>query len=383
MRCSVLLLAGLWPAQSPNGRSLFGSGGGGCRGASAIRVPVNYQDVSDTMFLLTYDALLAPGAVISLNVSNILRKSDVDVVVVTRRQLTVWMAQGALSPAPPVHGSKIHSNYLVASLRYPLLQSGEPLKVSTAVGSATNEWYAILVVNVLNQELTLEGWIDYVNPGGQHLPLELVGCTTVLWVSTMAFAGLMFVVAVMLLMLRRRQESRLHAILLACLWFKSLELALQWRYIHDLERFGDVPLWRLQASQLCSKMHRVFEILLLLLAALGWRVLRPLPWWELTVTFSAVGVVMVLGLLEVVAETGQDSALLSFKLVAYLVTVMCYLSIVFAININLQLIATHLADSPMSPAIALLYHKQTVYLGIRRAFLATVFRSRWSPPSCG
>jgi len=47
----------------------------------------------------------------------------------------------------------------------------------------------------------------------------------------------------------------------------------------------------------------------------------------------------------------------SFRLLFYIVKVMCYLVIIFAMNFNLQVINVHLAESPVTAAVAVFLPK--------------------------
>merc|ERR1719240_760884 len=105
---------------------------------------------------------------------------------------------------------------------------------------------------------------DYVNPGGQHLPLQMVGIPETLWVCSVAFAALMAAVTVALTMIWPHSANLLHMLFVGCLWLKSTELALKWKFFEILSSTGSAPNWRYQMWQLGAKFHDIFEIVLLL-----------------------------------------------------------------------------------------------------------------------
>lgn len=123
-----------------------------------------------------------------------------------------------------------------------------------------------------------------------------------------------------------------------------------------------------------DKLHTICKILLLLMTALGWRVLRQrLAMMELRFTVLALLSALTLAILQVFGNFSTEP-IMSLTLFFYIVRVVCYLVIIFAMNFNLQLIALHLVESPVTPTVALLYQKQQVYAQFRLIFLAIVFQ---------
>jgi len=161
-------------------------------------------------------------------------------------------------------------------------------------------------------------------------------------------------------------------LLVACLWLKSMELYTECAYLRILAKDGQVPSWRFQAWKLSSQLHAICEVLLLLMTALGWRLLRPrLSQTEIRFTTLTVSITSSLAVLQACAGA---SPVLSFSLLFFVVQVACYLVIILAMNWNLTLIAVHLTDSPVTLSVAILYQKQQAFLLFRRVFLAIIVR---------
>lgn len=340
-----------------------------CRGRGALGLQVTIlPETLETIFVLPlYDIGLAPGAVVSFNVTNALPSSEMLLVVLSHHQWSQWLAE-QLTPLP----ADSYSSYLVSNWRQPL---GSRIVARYRIRAPKHDRYYIGVLNVQRQAMLLGGTVAYENPGGQHLPLQLAHLPETLWASCAAFVLLMLAAVLLLSSVWQREATMLHALLVGCFWLKSASLALKWKYFAILSRDGRAPLWRLQVCEMTEKLQEVSEIFLLLITALGWRVLRP-RLTHLEVRFAAltIGLASALAALQVGSDTTLAEPPVSFRLLFYVVRVMCYLVIIFAMNFNLQLIAVHLAESPVTPAIAVLYRKQQAYIGLRRLFLAIVFR---------
>lgn len=335
--------------------------------AAGLRVTILPETLQAYFVFPLYNVGLAPGAVVSLNITNARPSNNTVLVILSHGQWTAWVNQRPRQ----LHGGNYNS-YLVSQWRQPF--HGQ-LIANCAIHAPKPDRYYVVVMNMHKEAMVLGGSITYVNPGGQHLPLQLIHLPETLWASCIAFVLLMLFAVLILSSVWHKEATLLHALLVACLWLKSAELALKWKYFSVLEDEGQAPLWLLQAWQLTTKLQEICEILLLLITALGWRVLRP----RLTATeirFASLAMVLAatLAALQVCSDTGSADPPVSFRLLFYIVRVMCYLVIIFAMNFNLQLIAVHLAESPVTTSIAVLYRKQQAYVGFRRIFLAIVCR---------
>jgi len=342
----------------------------------SLQEPIGPWQVERHFMFCLYDVGLAPGAVLWVNITDAPLSHGTVLVVLSHRQWHDWLRDrvtplptGTLGPdSKPL---ATFSSYMISNWRQPLVSR---LVANYTLRAAKPDRYYVGILNVNEGAWFVEGKISYVNPGGQHLPLQLAHFPDLLWISSNAFGALMM--AASLLLTLRSDATMLHALLCGCVWLKSVELALQGKFYLVLAREGVASLWRRQTCQLVSKLHEVFQIGLLLLTALGWRMLRPrLTSVEMRFLTSAVGLALLLAVLQVGSEsTGSDVGPVSFRLLFYIVKVMCYLVIIFAMNFNLQVINVHLAESPVTAAVAVYYRKQEAFMILRRVFLALVFR---------
>lgn len=338
--------------------------------AAALREEIPQPgDVQTFFILLLYDIGLGPGAEVSLNITCSKPTDGTALLILTRPQWDEWRSH----PLKKLHGEHAgYSSYLISHWRAPLEHR---LSARIRISAPEPERYYIGVLNTKQQAMRLQGEVAYVNPGGQHLPLQYVHVPEALMASSIAFVVLMLVVAALLMeSLRRgtRGATVLHALLVACLFFKSLELYAECAYLLVLSKQGKVPTWRFQVWQLSSRLHAIFEVLLLLMTALGWRLLRP-RLSQTEIRFTVVTVSLTLSIAVLQACAGQ-SPILSFSLLFFMVQVACYLVIILAMNWNLTLIAVHLADSPVTSSVVVLYQKQQAFLLFRRVFLAIIIR---------
>jgi len=339
----------------------------------SLQETIRDQQIQKYFVFGLYDVGLAPGAVLSVNIKNALPSNGTVLVVLSHHQWHDWL-RNQLTPLPVGTlgpDNRSFSSYLISNWRQPLVSR---LEKKYTIRATKPDRYYVGILNVHQEVMLIGGTISYVNPGGQQLPLQLAHFPDILWVSSIAFGALMMAAALLLSL--RRDATMPHAFLCGCVWLKSVELALKWKFYFILSHEGVAPLWRRQLWEFVSKLHEVFQIGLLLVTALGWRMLRPrLTSVEIRFATLAVGLALLLAALQVGSEqTGSDVGPVSFRLLFYIVKVMCYLVIIFAMNFNLQVINVHLAESPVTAAVAVFYRKQEAFMILRRVFLAIVFR---------
>lgn len=343
--------------------------------AAGMRRSFAAQEFKEVFVVLWEDIGLAPGALVSLNITNTADTQDVVLVILTQAQWSMWTGD------PRVTFSK-NSSYLISEYRAPF---DHQVVVRHRIEAPRVERYYFGVLNVHHQHMVLQGSMEFENPFGEHLPYQWVHMPDMLWFMTVAFGGIFVVMALILVTVWIRGATLLHAVLLLCLLLKTVNLALHWKYFDVVSRVGDVPWWRFEAWQLARRLHAISEIFLLLLTALGWKLLRArLSTTELKFMALAFCASVLLAMLQGWStirskepEDDNNEPFRSFELIFYIIRVVCYLVIIFAMNLNLQLIEIHLRESPFTRTSAILYHKKQTYLGFRRIFVVLVFR-----PSC-
>mmetsp|Transcript_53625 Transcript_53625/g.173147 ORF Transcript_53625/g.173147 Transcript_53625/m.173147 type:complete len:493 (+) Transcript_53625:139-1617(+) len=348
--------------------ALLGLEDAGPRTAAGLRNVILPEEHEGFCVLLMYDVGLEPGAQIRINISTINASASPVLVILTRKQWLTWISR----PLQPLKGGG-YSSYLISAYRRPL--SGH-LDTTFSIAMPSADRYYVGVLNEPRSTLRLQGYVEYENPGGQHLPLQLVYLPETVRIASAAFVLLMLVVAMVLSIAWQRAASLLHALLVTCLWLKSAELACKWKYFDLLGKHGEASVWHYQVWQVAAKLHSISETQLLLMTALGWRVLRPrLSSMELRFVALSLSFASCLVVLQVLAiNAGAAQPLMSFTLFFYTLQVSCHLLILLMMNINIQVLALYLQESPLSPNTAVLYHKHRTYIWFRRLFVVIILR---------
>lgn len=335
--------------------------------AHGIEAQIVPEPLETFFVLLLQNVGLEPGAVISLNVSNLKPVNNTVLVIVTHSQWNCWLRQ-KLRPLPD--GS--YSSYLPSFFRRPFVDRVSLRHVIHAPGP---DVYHVGVLNAGSDPIELEGFIDYSNPGGEHLPLQLVKRPLTLRVFAALFALLFLGSSWLLCCVWSRGSSYLHSLLLLCIGLKAVDLEQQAEYLGILSRQGYVNSWQQQGWHFIGKMQSIAEIAFLLLTALGWRVLRPsLSELEVRSAVFLFSMAFCIAALQATKFGSDESEAALLKICFNIVQVLCYMLIVFASTFNLQLINMHLVESPVSPTLAVLYRKQEAYLNFRHLVFAIVCR---------
>uniref|UniRef100_A0A7S0ZQI0 Intimal thickness related receptor IRP domain-containing protein n=1 Tax=Noctiluca scintillans TaxID=2966 RepID=A0A7S0ZQI0_NOCSC len=349
-----------------------------CGGVSGLELRwPSVRIEKDLTLVLLESVWLAPGATLSLNFT-VHETSCAAVVLLTKQQSELW--QTAVEAARDLESHPFQENCF---WRAPLCNQ---LVADVLIDAPFPSLYNIAFVKTDGDVQILEGGLKYVNPLSGHLDYQLVNVPEVLWISSMAFLFLMGIIVFMLTLVCARRSTMMHTLLVVCLWLKTVSLVLQWNYVETLARYGFAPKWRLQYGMFVGKLHEIGEMVLLLMLALGWRVLRlRLTSLECRFTVLVVGSTLILAILEVIcipADDVPDSLVsvavqtgeASFNLIFYGVRLLCWLVTFFAGTFNLRLIRLNLEDERLTPTAASLYLKHRAYNHFLNVFIVTVVR---------
>eukprot|EP00405_Crypthecodinium_cohnii_P059305 CAMPEP_0206633910 /NCGR_PEP_ID=MMETSP0325_2-20121206/69746_1 /ASSEMBLY_ACC=CAM_ASM_000347 /TAXON_ID=2866 /ORGANISM="Crypthecodinium cohnii, Strain Seligo" /LENGTH=563 /DNA_ID=CAMNT_0054159643 /DNA_START=143 /DNA_END=1834 /DNA_ORIENTATION=- len=356
----------------------------GIQVADALHTVVRTEPRQDFFLPLLYDVGLLPGATIRLSLKSVNFTEPAIFVILTHSQWMQWISD----PPKPLKKTasfpsewKSYSSYLISSWRSPLCRD-QPLNYTYHVTSSSAGHYYAGVLNVRRQPVRLQGYVEYQNPGGQHLKSQKVGMPGVLFVFTIAFFLLTIGVAAAVVpacgqsVASRLSVIPLHALLMFCLWLKTTELWLRWRYIDVQSVTGHAPLWHYQAHKLAGGMFHTSEMVFMLLTALGWRIIRTLTNTEWRIIAIGLGTAFSLVLLrECVRHSAISSGLvMNLTLIFYTIQVMCNLGVWLLLNLHIQVMTNMLNQGPLSPNTARIYHKHRIYTKLRRIFLAIMAR---------
>merc|ERR1712039_981479 len=162
-----------------------------------------------------------------------------------------------------------------------------------------------------------------------------------------------------------------HLIMITVLFLKGMVLLL-WHFdCMQVSRTGSDTVIGSVGWQLLDKVQTILELMMFLLIALGWKFLRPSL--NLTEVRFALGISVIsfyLGVFEVACTT--QSTCSGYQLSRYILHSLCYLVVIVAMNFNLQMIYSQIADAPASLESGKLYRKHHAYKLFRWIFLAFI-----------
>jgi len=352
----------------PNALSVFGlclfAAGLCSQQALGIRLSVEPREVDAFIVLVMYNIGLSPGAEVWVNLTNTLDTPNTELVLLNKKQSLSWHTMFTLGPDLP---GGFFNPYFISQWRQPFVVS---VSAKLRIEAMRDDVYFLGVMNPSQQPLRLTGTVGFENPHGQPLALQQLHLADTLWLSSVAF--MIFFVAAALLIIWSQASSALQTLLMLCIWLKLVAQMLGFVYLSSLEHETSTPARSPRLWQFVSNIHAVSEVLVMWLASLGWQILRPrLSQQELQFTFGATFGSSLLALLMATDQHAYPYMRLSMFFAV--IRVVCYLLCICATNLNLRLIETHLADSPMTPPTALLYERRHAYYAFRHIFLIILF----------
>lgn len=318
--------------------------------------------LDDPLALLLIEVGLAPGAKITLNVTNELPGGNVTLAVLSYGQVHVFKDDSK------------NNGYTASTWRAPLLDN---IATTLSVRAARNDRYWLLVLNPHQNELRLVGSVGYRNPGGSGLKLQSAHYPTVLsWAAALFGTSTAALIASLLTVWRQRCTA-LHAVMAVTWALKALLLLLQYVDFEHQHRTGGVVTLQQTAWQFVEVLQTVAELLMFLLVAFGWRIVMPtLTSMERRFAMGVAFLSIMLGVFGLGEEPDDASVAAQeghgFGLARYIVHSLCDLVIIVTLNYNLQVAYAQILNAPASPEVAPIYTKHRAYCSFRWIFLAAI-----------
>jgi len=322
---------------------------------------------SDAQYVLVYEMGLAPGALVSLQLSNAQPVNNTYVMVMTHSQLYAWQ-QDLVAVQQPDGRDNTPSSYFGTFWRKGFY---DKMEASFKIESAWSDRYTILVMNPMRQKVELAGTVTLVNPGGEQLRLEDKEVPKVLIWTSALFAISCALFGLLLISLWREGRSAMHVLMISVLFFKSVVLFLHWCDLMLVSRTGKDSVLNSISWQLLDKVQTILELMMFLLISLGWKFLRPSL--NVTEVRFAVGISVIsfyLGIFEVACKTNATCS--GYKLSRYILHSLCYLVVIVAMNFNLQMVQAQISDAPATQEAGKLYQKHRAYRHFRWIFLVFI-----------
>eukprot|EP00933_Yihiella_yeosuensis_P044414 TRINITY_DN39538_c0_g1_i1.p1 TRINITY_DN39538_c0_g1~~TRINITY_DN39538_c0_g1_i1.p1 ORF type:complete len:299 (-),score=44.08 TRINITY_DN39538_c0_g1_i1:22-804(-) len=170
---------------------------------------------------------------------------------------------------------------------------------------------------------------------------------------------------------RRGVRTSLHLLIALVLLLRSLTLILKYFDYQEVAKTGSDTTVGFVAWALIEKVQNIAELMMFLLIALGWKVLRGTL--DMTEVRFAVGISVLsfyLGVSQVACTTTAQCS--GFQLARYILHTLCYLVVIVAMNFNLQRLMSMIADSPATIENGRLYQKLYAYQVFRWVFLGFI-----------
>jgi len=325
--------------------------------------------VDNVWIALAYEIGLAPGANISLTLTNDNPTNNTYVMMLTHRQWSEWH-QVRPATLPGARGSAVGglNSYLTCFWRTGLK---DDIQASFQIAAPAKDRYHLGVLNVQQQPMKLHGQLGLVNPGGEQLLLEQQHVPRALLCMTALFSGTFAVFALLLTTSWRRGRTPIHLLMAAALLVKSGVLLLRWLGRLKVSRTGTRSVILEVSSHLLDKVQTIIELMMFLLIALGWKFLRERL--NVAEVRFAVGIAVIsfyLGVFEVACSTA--AACSGYRLSRYILHSLCYLVVIVAMNFNLHSVHAQMVDAPASLEAGRLYQKHRAYTVFRWIFLTFI-----------
>ncbi|GIX65186.1 cleavage and polyadenylation specificty factor subunit [Babesia caballi] len=259
----------------------------------------------------------------------------------------------------------VFSSHFAAEMRIPITEVGQP--VTFKFKAKTTDRFFALLFNADERKLVLRGKVRFVNPGNDHLPVEMkhFRAVIVFWEIVFVTSGAL---SVMYLALFHARKAVLSSYLVAFNFtFVSLYLRLDRQLLDSIRATGTYSniLWTV--AHLVKRLHENCLLAVMVLLALGWKVHREhLTGIEFRMVFSVAAASTVVGFIEVLFN-GVDVS-------RYLVNTLAFIVMLMASNFNTLVIRTRVVDESLSPQTGIFYSYLKVYKIFKVSFFAYIFK---------
>lgn len=338
-----------------------------CFLCSGLKVQVPSFTADVPFLLLLADVGFTPGVELSVNITS--SEPGAVFLLLSSTQLHDWLHG---PPREDTDGNL--SSYFASQWRQPLSR-----QLSARIDldlPKVDFFYAGIFDPTFNAETPKKYKIDldFVNAHGQHLPVQWAKLPLMWAISSIAFSFFVQGAVILTSTTWYRSSTPLHGLLMLCAALKAIELVVRAELFRVLSLAGDAPPWKLKVWRLLHYVTDTFELLVMVLIALGWKVLRS----RLSdVEMRCVRVLFATGMLMALAEaqvTGPFRPASGLGSIFAITQMVIYLSVILTVNQNLQILAMGLEESHFSPTTILMYRKQQAYFRFRIAFYLMLLR---------
>ncbi|CAD7938120.1 unnamed protein product, partial [Amoebophrya sp. A25] len=255
--------------------------------------------------------------------------------------------------------------------------------------------YHLGVINPWRKDLFLHGRVEMTNPGSEHLSVQQENVAAVYAASSLVnlcTALFVFLLYISIWRLHTNATPRpafpgqdpvprpfatgvtrspLHLAMCSVFVLKSFFCSLQLQKLRQLEATGTLEGWRGLLEflpQLAEKTETIISLELMLVLALGYRVLRSrLNMTEIRLLAVMGSVSLYLAVFEITCVSASSCS--GYKLARDLLHSLGFLVIVVAMNFNLHTLGMQIEEASAGPEVAKLYARHSTYWHFRWIFL--------------
>ncbi|EKX72680.1 conserved hypothetical protein [Theileria equi strain WA] len=288
-------------------------------------------------------------------------------ILFSQAQWELYLSTSPLSKVQPSKNKRgfVYYSNMISSMRIPLTKVGDT--VSFGFEAPEPNRYVLVLFNTDQRKLSFEGYIRFINPKSLHLPIELAYHFDVLKFWTLIFLSASIISLFYLFAIRSFRPKSINYLLALNFLFYSTFLFLDMLMVNSIRETGNYtkPIWAL--AHLLKRFHEIFILLILVLVALGWKIMREslsVVESQLITSISAVSVLM--GFVEVLIS--------GFDVSRYLVHAIACICILVATNFNIVIINSRISDDGLSPYAGSAYSNMKKYNNFRIIFFTYILK---------
>mmetsp|Transcript_4334 Transcript_4334/g.10454 ORF Transcript_4334/g.10454 Transcript_4334/m.10454 type:complete len:447 (+) Transcript_4334:14-1354(+) len=303
------------------------------------------------------------------------------IMMLTSSQRSVWertSEQPLVNMNDPDIGPHVFGAYLMAYWRQNFY--GSEIHFKHRIRGLGR--YNLLMFNGGSRtDIVVRGNVSVVNPDGQHLKYQDVFLPEVyrsmMWVCVASAA----VAALFLVSLWRMDRSAVHSLMLATLVCKACVDLLQWQaYVACSETgspcaFYDDPSFAGCIPLLAVKVQEILVLMVYLLLAFGWRILRATL--NIAEIRFAVGIGLISFYLAIFEVTCVGTQCGGYEMSRLILHSLAYLCILVAVNFNITQLKQQISESPASQSTGKDYQRLAAYESYRLLLLVYITNPTW------
>eukprot|EP00927_Polykrikos_kofoidii_P067163 TRINITY_DN62680_c0_g1_i1.p1 TRINITY_DN62680_c0_g1~~TRINITY_DN62680_c0_g1_i1.p1 ORF type:complete len:471 (+),score=54.08 TRINITY_DN62680_c0_g1_i1:217-1629(+) len=307
---------------------------------------------------------LEPNSIVSFDLHNSLPSNDTFLLLMSRQQIDMG--------GPWSHGKDVvpddSNSYFISTWR---TNFDTHVKASFQLRATHTDGYYLAISNTRSSTMSLEGSVKLLGPGGEQLTVDYRHKDTVALASFFIFVSSSVLFLIVVGRTPRRASTPIHVLIALVIFLLGLTALLEWHNLVEVSTYGTKTLLGSAITQFVALIQNISELMMLLMIAFGWRILRQqLNPAEVRFAVGICGFTLYLGTFELACSS--EATCNNYHLSRDILQSICYLVVIVAMNLNLQMMTQHLQASPASIETGNVYIKFRAYRTFRWIVLAFV-----------